>query len=306
MAFERFPRRVGWLALSLAGFYMAWVIFGIGVRNDHFLFTSLCLGLFFGNGMSRKVVLALFFFAVYWVLYDSMRIIPNYELNPVHIREPYEVEKWLFGFPYGGERVTLNEYFAKNTHPVADLLAGVFYLCWVPVPLSFACWLFFQDRRLLLDFSLSFLLVNLFGFLLYYLYPAAPPWYVELYGFSENFGIPGNEAGLAQFDRLLGITLFHDMYSRNANVFAAIPSLHAAYPLLTLYFGLKKKLRFTSWLFLIILAGIWWAAVYTRHHYIIDVLLGASCTLATILVYENGIRKTRLNHWMERYASLVG
>jgi len=158
---------------------------------------------------------------------------------------------------------------------------------------------------MLLDFSLAFLLTNILGFALYYLYPAAPPWYVALYGFEENFSIPGNEAGLANFDRILGVSVFHGMYAKNANVFAAIPSLHAAYPLVTLYFGIKKRLRLATWLFLVILGGIWLAAVYSRHHYIIDVLLGALCAVATIVVFEKVVLKTRVNGWLERYAEAV-
>jgi membrane-associated phospholipid phosphatase len=234
-----------------------------------------------------------------------MRIYPNFEFNPVHIREPYLFEKSWFGFEYNGGRMTPNEYFASNTHPVLDVLSGLFYLCWVPVPLMFAVWLFFRDKRLLLDFSLAFLLTNIFGFILYYAYPAAAPWYVELYGFQENFSIPGNEAGLANFDRILGVSLFQGMYARNANVFAAIPSLHAAYPLITLYFGWKKKLQLASWVFLIILAGIWFSAVYSRHHYILDVLLGALCAVLTIILYEKVILKTSVNNWLSGYSKKI-
>jgi len=305
MVFERFPKKETIVVLGLAVAYLLWVSLLVGLRTDHLAFVALCLGLFFGSGTTRKVLMALIFFAIYWVIYDSMRVLPNFEVNPVHVREPYDIEKAMFGFQYNGERVTPNEYFAVNTHPVADVLSGLFYLCWVPVPIAFALWLFFKDKRMLLDFSLSFLLVNLFGFALYYAYPAAAPWYVELHGFQENFNIPGNEAGLANFDRILGVNLFHSMYAKNANVFAAIPSLHAAYPLITLYFGVKMRLRVASLVFLVILLGIWWAAVYSRHHYIIDVLLGAACAVATIFVFEKIILKSRVDGWLGRYAAIL-
>lgn len=305
MAFERFPKKETTVVLGLAVTYLLWASLVVGLRTDHFVFLGLCLLLFFATGTTRKVVMALIFFAIYWVVYDSMRIYPNYEFNPVHVQEPYEIEKVLFGFEYGGNRVTPNEFFAVNTHPVADVLSGLFYLCWVPVPIGFALWLFFKDKRMLLDFSLSFLLVNLFGFVLYYAYPAAAPWYVELHGFQENFSIPGNEAGLANFDRILGVKLFNGMYAKNANVFAAIPSLHAAYPLITLYFGVKMRLPIASFVFLVILLGIWWAAVYSRHHYIIDVLLGAACAIATILVFEKIILKSSVNSWLAKYAKVI-
>jgi hypothetical protein len=305
MVFERFPKKETAIASLVALAYLLWVTFVVGMRSDHFVFTGLCLGLFFANGTSRKVLLALGFFALYWIIYDSMRIYPNHHFNPVHVQEPYEIEKAWFGFPYGGEVVTPNEYFEVNTNPVLDVLSGIFYLCWVPVPLMFALWLFFKDKRTLLDFSLAFLLTNIFGFMMYYAYPAAPPWYVELHGFRENYGIPGNEAGLANFDRIFGIQLFHSMYAKNANVFAAIPSLHAAYPLITLFFGIKKRLHLASWVFLVILAGIWFSAVYSRHHYIIDVLLGALCAIATIAVYEGIVLKTRINGWLDKYTDAI-
>ena len=66
------------------------------------------------------------------------------------------------------------------------------------------------------------------------------------------------------------------MYTKNANVFAAIPSLHAAFPTILLIYGLKKGLKYAAIPFFVIMIGIWFAAIYTYHHYIIDVLLGAS------------------------------
>ncbi len=305
MAFERFSKKESFVALGLALLYLLWVVLVVGYRSDHLVFVALCLGLFFGGETSRKVIMALFFFILYWVIYDSLRIFPNYEFNPVHIQEPYNIEKSLFGFEYLGQIVTPNEFFEQNTHPIADVASGLFYLSWVPVPIAFAIWLFFRDKRMLLDFSFAFLLTNLFGFVLYYAYPAAPPWYVEMHGFIENFSIPGNEAGLANFDRIMGIPLFHGMYAKNANVFAAIPSLHSAYPILPLYFALKRRMKLAAVVFFIICLGIWGTAVYSRHHYIIDVILGVLCAVATIIVLERFVLRTRVDGWLDRYAELI-
>lgn len=291
--------------LVIEALYFLWVSLAVGLRSDHLIFMALVFGMFFISHHSRKLLMALVFFAIYWVIYDSMRVYPNFEFNPVHIREPYELEKTLFGFEYGGERVTPNEFWAQHTSPVLGVMAGLFYLCWVPVPMMFAVWLFFKDKRMLLDFSLAFLLTNILGFILYYAYPAAPPWYVELHGFQQNFGISGNEAGLSGFDQALGVSLFHDMYAKNSNVFAAIPSLHAAYPLVSLYFSVKKKLRLASWMFLVILAGIWFSAIYTSHHYIIDVLLGALCAVITLVLYEKVLLKTKADKWLGWYAEQI-
>jgi len=305
MAFERFSKKESFIVFGLTGLYLLWSVLMVGFRSDHLVFVALCLGLFYAGETSRKVLLALSFFLIYWIVYDSLRIYPNYAFNPVHIQQPYDLEKSLFGFEYLGQIVTPNEFFEKNTLPIADVASGFFYLCWVPVPIAFAIWLFFKDKRMLLDFSLAFLLVNLFGFVLYYAYPAAPPWYVELHGFQENFSIPGNEAGLANFDRIMGVGLFHGMYAKNANVFAAIPSLHSAYPILPLYFALKRKMPLAAGVFFLICVGIWGSAVYSRHHYFIDVILGILCSLATILVLERLVLRTRVNRWLNRYAELI-
>ena len=74
-------------------------------------------------------------------------------------------------------------------------MAGLFYLCWVPVPLAFALCLYFRGRySVYLRFSIAFLVVNLIGFCGYYIHPAAPPWYALDYGFTPVLHTPGNMA----------------------------------------------------------------------------------------------------------------
>lgn len=305
LAFERFPKKETIIAIALSIIYLLWVSVVVGFRNDHLIFLTLCLTLFFAHNVSRKVILALIFFVIYWIVYDSTRIYPNYLFNPVHIQDLYEWEKSWFGIQSAEGIITPNEFFATRTNTVLDVFSGLFYLCWVPVPIAFAIWLFFKDKKLLLEFSFAFLLCNLIGFVIYYLYPAAAPWYVELHGFEKNFEIPGNEAGLAKFDEFFGVPLFNSMYAKNANVFAAVPSLHSAYPVVTLYYGLKKRLKLGSFIFFVILVGIWFTAVYSGHHYIIDVILGAFCAVATIIIIEKILMKTRMKEWMERYSVLI-
>lgn len=212
-----------------------------------------------------------------------MKAFPNYQYNSVHIGSLYHAEKALFGIHSGGKFMTPNEYWLQHPHPVWDIVTGLFYLCWVPVPLAFAAYLFFKDKLLFLRFSLTFLLVNIIGFFIYYLYPAAPPWYVQQHGFILITETPGFTAGLARFDQLTGLTIFASLYGHSSNVFAAMPSLHAAYPLIVYFFVVKTK---PGWLvgslFFLLMPGIWFSAVYTSHHYILDVLAGIACALAGI------------------------
>ncbi|MEL6866767.1 MAG: phosphatase PAP2 family protein, partial [Bacteroidota bacterium] len=261
--FQRFTHQnllIGGLLLSA---FLLWSTFALGLRNDHFVLAAVCLSSFYGNQSTRKLFWALLPFIIYWFLYDSMRVYPNYLFNPVHIAEPYHLEKYLFGLNQGGEVITLNEYFIQHPNNVLDVMSALFYLCWVPVPMMYAVYLFWRDRPLLARFSSTFLLVNIIGIIIYYLYPAAPPWYVAKYGFELRPETMGDAAGLLRFDEIMGIQLFENMYTRNANVFAAIPSLHSAFPVVLLFYTVKKGLKYASLLFLVILVGIWFAAIYT-------------------------------------------
>ena len=174
-----------------------------------------------------------------------------------------------------------------------DFMAGVFYLCWVPVPILFGIGLYLtRQRKIYLHFALVFLLVNLIGFSGYYIHPAAPPWYEMKYGFEAILNTPGDVAGLGRFDAITGWNVFEGLYGRNANVFAAVPSLHSAYMVITLFYAFRS--RCYIWLrivFAIIMCGIWFTAVYTAHHHIIDVLLGAGCALLGIFIFEKLLMK---------------
>lgn len=212
-----------WLAVTAAF---------VGFRTEHVYLALLLAALFFASDVTRRLVVALIPFAIFGISYDWMNIVPNYEVNPVDIRGLYESERSLFGIATADGLLTPNEFFALHHSAIADALAGFFYLCWVPVPIAFGLWLYYDgQRRQYLHFALVFLLVNLLGFTYYYIHPAAPPWYVASHGFEMIEGTPGEVAGLGRFDEMTGLGIFHALYARNANVFAALPSLH--FPLCT-------------------------------------------------------------------------
>jgi membrane-associated phospholipid phosphatase len=212
----------------------------------------------------------------------------------VHILDLYNWEKSCFGFVSDGTLVTPNEYWLKNGIPFLDIICGLFYLTWVPVPIAFSIFLFLRNKRKqFLYFLLTFLLVNILGFIVYYLYPAAPPWYVQQYGTEFIKNTPSNAAQLVKFDHFFNLPIFQTLYSKGSNVFAAMPSLHSSYPLIVIYYGIKNKLGKINIFFAIVVLGIWFAAVYTSHHYVLDVLAGI-LTAAFGIVLFNILKKTRM------------
>ncbi len=244
----------------------------------------------------RKLALVLLPWAVFACLYDWMRLYPNYLLNTIDIRPLYETERQLFGITTEGGRMILGEWFNTHNAAWADLLAGLFYLCWMPVPLIYCLCLFFQGkRRQSLHFGVAFLWVNILGFIIYYVHPAAPPWYALEYGFTPQLDVPLTGAGLARFDALTGVSFFGNYYSGTSNIFAAVPSLHSAYVLTAaVYVLIFRDKWWKAALFFFITVGIWCTAVYTCHHYVIDVLLGILTALLAILILEQGLGRIPL------------
>ena len=184
------------LVLSLA-FWLLITALCVGFRPEHLWLALLIAALFLVCPATRRLVVALMPFIIFGISYDWMNIVHNYEVNPVDILGINDAERLLFGIPTASGTLTPNEFFALHRCTLMDFLGGVFYLCWVPVPIAFGLWLYFkgQEKRYL-HFALVFLLVNFIGFAGYYIHPAAPPWYIAKYGPEFLLGTPGDVAGL--------------------------------------------------------------------------------------------------------------
>ena len=299
-------------ALMLIAFLAVWLVVTgvfIGFRPEHSLLAALILMMFMLSNGSRRLVVALAPFFIFGISYDWMNLLPNYTVNSVDIQGLYECEKSLFGITTAaGECLTPNEFFAIHNTAWMDFLAGLFYLCWVPVPIAFGIWLYAKgQRRTYLHFAIVFLLVNLVGFAGYYIHPAAPPWYVASHGFDFITGTTGEVAGLGRFDSMLGVGIFDGLYARNANVFAAMPSLHSAYMLVAFIYSLRARcpraMRIT---WAVICCGIWFTAVYTSHHYILDVVAGIGVTLLGYALFEGLLmRIPAFARFIDRYTSYI-
>jgi hypothetical protein len=286
--------------------YLVISYFMVGFKTDQLILTGIFCVAYFISGITRKFILGFSIFIVYWIIFDYMKAFPNYNYNTVSIGGLYNAEKHLFGIHAGNTIITPNEYWWLHHISFLDIMTGIFYLCWIPVPLAFAAYLFFTNSNQFLRFSLTFVLVNLLGFVIYYAYPAAPPWYVHFFGFNFHPATPGNTGGLARFDAYFGVGIFKSIYAKGSNVFAAMPSLHSSYPLIVLYYGLKNRLGLINIFFAIVTAGIWFAAVYTSHHYVLDVLAGITCaTLGIFLFNILSTKVTPLRNALNRYEAII-
>lgn len=280
------PRSLVAPALGLA--YIA-VIAGLGgLRVDHVIMGSLGV-LDVYNEKSRAFLRAFLPFMLAGVVFDSMRYF--YWLGVagrVHTLGPYELDRHLFGI-HGH---TLNELFAAHHWAIADLASGVAYLTFIGAYLALAFVAFLRGNSAgARTLGRCFLLVNLLGFLTYFIFPVAPPWYVAAHGFGPvtHAALP-SAAAAHRFDQLLGTHFFDGVYNHGVDTFGALPSLHCAYPFMGAVLAFRiPQLRWLRWPAAAFSALMCFSAVYLQHHYVIDVLAGlayGSITLATVLAWE--------------------
>jgi len=291
-----------WILAVTSIFYLFIVWLLVGLKPENIIIVC-CYNFFFLlSDVTRKFVTAFSIFIVFGIIYDLMKAYPNYLVNSVDVIPVYHLEKMLFGIHEKGLILTPNEFCAINHTTFFDIISGFFYINWMPIPLALGFYFYCKDKKQFLHFSLTFLLTNVIGFCIYYIHPAAPPWYIAKYGSTIHFHTGGSPAGLARFDEFLHINVFHSIYSRNSNVFAAMPSLHSAYPVIVLYYALKSKLGNINWFFLLFVFGIWFSAVYSGHHYIVDVIAGLLCALFGIFIYQRLLcRINAYNALIDRY-----
>jgi hypothetical protein len=295
------------LAAAIVIAYYIVSYFLIGFKPEQVFISSLFFILYTASKKTRNFILTLMPFVVFWVIFDYMKAFPNFEFNKVHIEDLYRAEQNWFGIStIDGGVQTLNEFWFEHQYTLLDVMSGFFYLCWMPAPIAFATYLFFKNRKVAVQFCLAFLITNFVGFIGYYGYPAAPPWYVAQYGFSFNPNTPGNVAGLQGFDQFVGLPIFHGLYSKSSNVFAAMPSLHSAYVVVSVFFAFKYRVHPAWKLFLVvIMLGTWFAAVYTYHHYVFDALVGVVTAVIGLSLFELLLRTSLFKRFLNGYYAQV-
>lgn len=295
---DRFSR--GWLIFGIVFTVLYWAWFGgvVGIDTAAIAFYFMFVGLIYGSRTMRKLGICFTPLFIYLVCYSSLKFLHDYNPFPIIIKKLYDIEVAFFGVTVDGVKISLCEYFNLHINTLSDIISGMFYITWAPFPILFGLLMFFKSKRkLTFDFWTCFLVANILGFVIYIVLPAAPPWYYLKYGDQLMAGAPGEPGGLARFDELIGFPLYHGMYSQGTNTFGALPSMHAAFPLILSYYSLKYGNKILSSIFIISLLCIWFGAIYTNHHYLIDVLLGIGCAIIGILIAESLVSSRFAPSW---------
>ncbi len=269
-------------------------------RPDHLLFIGfVAVVLAVGGRWGRVLLIDWSPFLLYTLVYDLMRVVTGtLRAKTVHVAGPYHLEHALFGWLGGGQIPSFALRDWADAHMTSPLKIGIdsasaaLYVFHFIAPLltMWALWYVADNRRLMYEYSITVAVLNVFALVTYMALPVAPPWYVRLYGLAPPplERVAGAAGGLADLDQMLGIRLFgHIWGDLNANQFAAVPSLHGAYPLLGALFmwaAFGKTRRGLLWL--LYPAAVWFAAVYLDHHYLIDLLAGAFYSAVAWLITD--------------------
>jgi inositol phosphorylceramide synthase catalytic subunit len=247
------------------------------------------------SGVPARVRLALSFLGhiapifASGLVYELLRGVFHYR-GTVHVGDLFDYEARLFSVPTADGPRAISDVISRHTSPWLDAVCGATYFFFLAELLVIATVLFFRARPKALELSLGFLMVNLVGWSIWFIYPAAPPWYVDQFGTGPALlDVVSSPAGLARVDAWLGLPLATTFYSKSANVFGAMPSLHVAYATLAAFVAapLGGWLRWGTLAFALSMA---FSAIYLRHHYLLDVLAGASVALVVGLA-SHGFRR---------------
>ena len=246
----------------------------------------------------KRVVIDWLPFYLLLTVYDMIRGSATKWLMP-HAIPQIRIDEWLFGGT--APTVTLQHalYTPGVAHPWDYAAFGVYMTHFVvPFVIAGVLWKFAHDRfrryaALLLGLTFAALVT-------YVLYPALPPWLA-----SQTGSLPPTA-------KIIDEVWAHLRLSNGATVFsatghfadpvAAVPSLHAAYPVLIMLFFWKSAGRW-RWLLLLYPLAMAFTLVYTGEHYVIDVLLGWLYA-STIFVAGNRLFD-RYEQWRERRAAVA-
>jgi hypothetical protein len=219
----------------------------------------------------------------FWLGYDRLRLVQRFLLSRVAAEWPYHLEKAAFSWLGGGEvpahawRTWLATHSASPFIAALSVAAQCVYLShlFVLPLLLMILWMNGRanpdSRREFLAYVRAFTVLHVLGLTLYLSLPVAPPWWVSLHGMAA----PTPEL-LAQSnlrDAIEGV-ISQRLISNASQWFAAVPSLHGAYPVLLLMLARRRRSNLAVAAFGIYGIAVWLATIALNLHYVIDLIAG--------------------------------
>jgi hypothetical protein len=277
-----------YLLLGVTGYFIL-INQILRVRPDHIFFALFLFSFVLGKGKAKRFISDWLPFVGFWILYDMMRgVVDGWRLTG-HIRDVYNAEFFLFGKMFQNlipsfwfQQMQLN-YDGSFWKAAMDIIAANLYAFHFALPLllGWIIWHTCNDRIMYYRYVWTITILNVMALITFFVFPAAGPWYVMQYGFDQPTGhLLGTAGSLVNFDNIVKMKFFTTLWNNfSPNQFAAIPSLHAGYPVVLSIFAFLKFRKYAILIFTYPVL-VWWAAVYLNLHYVVDIL----ATLPYILI----------------------
>ena len=244
---------------------------GLFISADRYFLILLVPALALGLGAAYVRDFLPFVAAI--IAYEELRGVAHL-LRPDPFYAPMiEFDRFLFGGHL--PTVVLQDWLWTGSLQWYDNLLAVVLRAhfFVPPTLLFLIWL--ERRELFYRCATTLVAVSLAGALIFAAFPAAPPWRA-----SEVGRIPRVEKiGSVQGATPVKAPKSWIESQLLPNPYAAVPSLHTAYSLLTLLFALAWRRR-VGLAFLAYPAVMWFSIVYFADHYVADIAVGALLAVA--------------------------
>ena len=206
-----------------------------------------------------------------------------------HLIEPLRVDEWMFGGQTPTVWLQHHLYDAGVAH-WWDRIAVPLYLSHFLVSLILAIVLWCVNYPVFRRYLGTFVTLTLITLATYLVYPAAPPWMASLNGQLPPIGrvVPATLAVLGG-DTVSSAVEKGAAYS---NPVAAMPSLHAAIPMMLALFFWKRVRWWLQGALALYAVAMGLVLVYTGEHYVIDVLAGWLYAAASVAAV-NAFTRTR-------------
>jgi membrane-associated phospholipid phosphatase len=205
-----------------------------------------------------------------------------------HLTPMIEGDRALFG---GSVPTTWlqDHYYELGTAHWYDVVAALVYLSHFLVPLGLAVVLWCLSYQLFRRYLAVFVALTLAGLATYVLYPAVPPWMAAL-----NGHLPPVHRVVSETLQVIGGDTVSSAVEQGAaysNPVAAMPSLHAAMPMMLLVFFWPAVRWLARGVLVAYALTMAVTLVYTGEHYVTDVLAGWLYAAVVVLVARVVVRQ---------------
>ena len=255
--------------VALAIFVLSW---GLPIARDQ-LFLWLLLGLAAFSVRAWRSWGAMLLAWLPWlgllVVYDELRGAVSVLPADAHVVPQIAVDRWLGGGVVPTEWLQ-HELWRPGHLPWYDLAVWAVYLTHFFAVWLVAAMLWRRSRDRFGRYAVVTIVLTLAAFLVYWRFPAQPPWLAADLGHTG----PVDRIVPEVWDRL-GVSSMESVYENGnlVNTVAAMPSLHAAYPFMLLLFFWPAGWAVRAGLGLYTLAMAF-ALVYGGEHFVADILAG--------------------------------